>query len=58
MSLVVLIRPNAEEPGPKERAGLFATVVAANQTPTTKLTLVVPLPPMLRVWKFLAPSTW
>ena len=27
------------------------------QTPTTKLTLVVPLPPMLSVTKFFAPST-
>jgi hypothetical protein len=26
--------------------------------PTTNETLVVPLPPMLSVWKFLAPSTW
>ena len=30
----------------------------ADQAPTTKQTLVVPLPPMLRVAMRLAPSTW
>jgi hypothetical protein len=30
----------------------------ADYTPTMKLTLVVPLPPMFSVWTFLAPSTW
>ncbi len=28
------------------------------QTPTTKLTLVVPLPPMFNVWNVFASFTW
>ena len=34
------------------------TPALLNQVPITKLQLVVPEPPMLRVWTFLAPSTW
>jgi len=37
---------------------LVARPGRAAQTPTMKLQLVVPLPPMFSVWKFLAPSTW
>ena len=40
-------------PGDAELRGWLETY-----TPTMKLTLVVPLPPMLSVWKFFAPSTW
>ena len=42
-------------PRPTRSRTLF---VSSQSTPTMKLTLVVPLPPILRVWKFLAPSTW
>ena len=30
----------------------------STHTPMTKLTLVVPLPPMFSVWNVFAPSTW